>query len=61
MANFEAAVQREQDYWGAIASAAQSAISSMSAVLATLKSNARELYGTVESTQQMLAAREWST
>ncbi|KLO57649.1 hypothetical protein AA671_21320 [Delftia tsuruhatensis] len=57
MANFEAAVQREQDYWGAIASAAQSAISSMSAVLATLKSNARELYGTVESTQQMLAAR----
>ncbi len=57
MANFEAAVQREQDYWSAIASAAQSAISSMSAVLATLKSNARELYGTVDSTQQMLAAR----
>lgn len=57
MANFEAAVQREQDYWNAIASAAQSAISSMSAVLATLKSNARELYGTVDSTQQMLAAR----
>ncbi|KEH11432.1 MULTISPECIES: phage tail length tape measure family protein [Delftia] len=57
MANFEAAVQREQDYWNASASAAQSAISSMSAVLATLKSNARELYGTVDSTQQMLAAR----
>ncbi|WP_428144191.1 phage tail length tape measure family protein [Delftia acidovorans] len=57
MANFEAAVQREQDYWSAIASAAQSAISSMSAVLATLKSNARELYGSVTATQQMLAAQ----
>lgn len=57
MANFEAAVQREQDYWSAIASAAQSAISSMSGVLATLKSNARELYGSVTATQQMLAAQ----
>lgn len=57
IANFEAAVQREQDYWGAIASAAQTAISSMSAVLATLRSNARELYGSVTATQQMLAAQ----
>lgn len=56
-ANFEAAIQREQKYWQDVASASQEAISSLSSALSTLKSNARDLYGSVDATQQMLAAQ----
>lgn len=56
-ANFEAAIQREQKYWQDVASASQEAISSLSNALSTLKSNARDLYGSVDATRQMLAAQ----
>lgn len=56
-ANFEAAIQREQKYWQDVASASQEAISGLSNALSTLKSNARDLYGSVDATQQMLAAQ----
>lgn len=57
LANFEAAVAREQEYWQGIVSASQEAINSLTSALNTLKSNARDLYGTVDAVQQMLAAQ----
>ncbi|WP_212644925.1 hypothetical protein [Delftia sp. PE138] len=57
LANFEAAVSRERSYWSDIASASQAAVQSLSSALASLKSNARDLYGAVDDTQQMLAAQ----
>lgn len=57
MANLEAAVEREKSYWQGIESAAQTAVSTLTTTLGLLTSNARELYGTVDSTQQMLAAQ----
>ncbi|WP_279212614.1 phage tail length tape measure family protein [Delftia acidovorans] len=56
-ANFEAAIQREQKYWQDVASASQEAISGLSSALSTLKSNTRDLYGSVDATKQMLAAQ----
>jgi hypothetical protein len=57
MASLEAAVDREKSYWQGIQSAAQTAISTLSSTLNLLTSNARELYGTVDGTAQMLAAQ----
>ncbi len=57
LANFEAAVAREQEYWQGIVSSSQEAISSLNSALSTLKSNARDLYGSVDATKQMLAAQ----
>ncbi|MHC3432869.1 phage tail length tape measure family protein [Delftia lacustris] len=57
VANFEAAVAREQEYWQGIVSSSQEAINSLSSALNTLKSNARDLYGSVDATKQMLAAQ----
>lgn len=57
LANFEAAVAREQEYWQGIASSSQEAINSLSSALNTLKSNARDLYGSVDATKQMLAVQ----
>lgn len=57
LANFEAAVAREQEYWQGIVSSSQEAINSLTSALNTLKSNARDLYGTVDAVQQMLAAQ----
>lgn len=57
MANLNAAVEREKSYWQGIESSAQKAVSSLSSTLGLLTSNARELYGSVDSTQQMLAAQ----
>lgn len=56
-ANFEAAVERERTYWDGIANAAQDAVGKLSSTLSLLTSNAQALYGTVDSTQQMLAAQ----
>lgn len=56
-ANFEAAIQREQKYWQDVASTSQEAISGLSSALSTLRSNARDLYGSLDATQQMLAAQ----
>ncbi|KAF1038927.1 MAG: hypothetical protein GAK34_03144 [Delftia tsuruhatensis] len=44
LANFEAAVSREKEYWQGIATSSQQAISSLTGALNTLKSNARDLY-----------------
>ncbi|PJO39820.1 hypothetical protein CTI10_001105 [Delftia acidovorans] len=57
LANFEAAVAREQEYWQGIVSSSQEAINSLSSALNTLKTNARDLYGSVDATKQMLAAQ----
>jgi tape measure domain-containing protein len=56
-ANLESAVDRERSYWENIAGAAQTAVGSLSSTLNLLTSNARDLYGTVDTTQQMLAAQ----
>lgn len=55
--NVQAALDREKSYWSGIASASQAAIGSLTGTLDLLTSNARELYGTVDSAQQMLAAQ----
>ena len=57
LANFEAAVSREKEYWQGIATSSQQAISSLTGALNTLKSNARDLYGSVDAAQQMMAAQ----
>lgn len=57
LANFEAAVSREKEYWQGIATSSQQAISSLTSALNTLKSNARDLYGSVDAAQQMMAAQ----
>src|SRR5574337_262229 len=57
MANLQAAVDREKSYWQGISRAAQQAVGTLSSTLNLLTSNARELYGTVDATQQMLAAQ----
>lgn len=56
-ANVQAAIDREKEYWSEIAGASQTAIAALSGSLSLLTSNARELYGTVDSAQQMLAAQ----
>lgn len=55
--NFEAAIDREKAYWQGIASASQEAIGQITGSVQLLQSTARDLYGTVDSTQQMLAAQ----
>ena len=57
MASLEAAVDREKSYWQGIESAAQTAVSTLTTTLDLLTSTARELYGTVDGTAQMLAAQ----
>lgn len=57
LSNLEAAVNREKTYWQKIESAAQDAIGSLGATLNLLRSNARDLYATIGSTQSMLAAQ----
>lgn len=56
-ANLEAAVGREKKYWASISQSAQDAIGTLSSTLNLLTSNSRELYGTIDSTQQMMAAQ----
>ena len=55
--NFEAAIDREKAYWQGIASASQEAIGQITGSVQLLQSTARDLYGTVDSAQQMLAAQ----
>lgn len=56
-ANFEAAVSRERDYWGAIASSSQEAIQALSGSIASLRSNARDLQGMSDASAQWVAAQ----
>lgn len=57
LANLQGAVDREKQYWSDIQTAAQAAVNTLSSTLSLLNTNARDLYGTVDSTKQMLAAQ----
>ncbi|WP_313237906.1 phage tail length tape measure family protein [Delftia acidovorans] len=57
MANFEAAIAREQQYWQAVASNAQEAVQAITGILTPLKQAAKELFGSIESVGQMQAVQ----
>jgi len=57
LANFEAAVQREQEYWQRIVTDSQAAVQAISSILTPLKQNAKELFGSIDAAQQMQAAQ----
>lgn len=57
LANLQGAVDREKQYWSDIQTVAQAAVNTLSSTLSLLNTNARDLYGTVDSTKQMLAAQ----
>lgn len=57
MANFEAAIAREQQYWQAVASNAQEAVQAITGILTPLKQAAKELFGSIESASQMQAVQ----
>lgn len=56
LANFEAAVQREQEYWQRIVTDSQAAVQAISSILTPLKQNAKDLFGSIDAAQQMQAA-----
>lgn len=56
LANFEAAVAREQEYWQRIVTDSQAAVQAISSILTPLKQNAKELFGSIDAAQQMQAA-----
>lgn len=56
LANFEAAVQREQEYWQRIVTDSQAAVQAISSILTPLKQSAKELFGSIDAAQQMQAA-----
>lgn len=53
-ANYEAAITREKSYWETIRDGANTAISEISSIVSSLRSNSRDLYGTVDTTRQYL-------
>ncbi|WP_333907565.1 tape measure protein [Delftia acidovorans] len=57
LANFEAAVQREQEYWQRIVTDSQAAVQAISSILTPLKQSAKELFGSIDAAQQMQAAQ----
>lgn len=57
IANFEAAVGREQEYWQKIVSDSQAAAQAISSILNPLKQSAKELFGSIDAAQQMQAAQ----
>lgn len=57
MANFEAAIAREQQYWQAVASNAQESVQAITGILTPLKQAAKELFGSIESAGQMQAVQ----
>jgi len=56
LANFEAAVAREQEYWQRIVTDSQAAVQAISSILTPLKQSAKELFGSIDTAQQMQAA-----
>lgn len=56
LANFEAAVAREQEYWQRIVTDSQAAVQAISSILTPLKQSAKELFGSIDAAQQMQAA-----
>ncbi|GEM_PF-925881 len=57
LANFEAAVAREQEYWQRIVTDSQAAVQAISSILTPLKQSAKELFGSIDAAQQMQAAQ----
>ena len=57
LANFEAAVQREQEYWQRIVTDSQAAVQAISSILTPLKQSAKELFGSIDAAQQMQAVQ----
>ncbi|TQL83077.1 phage tail length tape measure family protein [Delftia sp. HK171] len=57
MANFEAAVNREKEYWQGVLSSSQEAVQAISSILNPLKQSAKELFGSIDAAQQMQAAQ----
>ncbi|WP_448868993.1 phage tail length tape measure family protein [Delftia acidovorans] len=57
MANFEAAIAREQQYWQAVASSAQEAVQAITGILTPLKQAAKELFSSIEDAGQMQAVQ----
>lgn len=57
VANFEAAVAREQEYWQRIVTDSQAAVQAISSILTPLKQSAKELFGSIDTAQQMQAAQ----
>ncbi|EPD36071.1 hypothetical protein HMPREF9701_04890 [Delftia acidovorans CCUG 274B] len=57
MVNFEAAVNREKEYWQGVLSSSQEAVQAISSILNPLKQSAKELFGSIDAAQQMQAAQ----
>jgi phage-related minor tail protein len=57
LANFEAAVAREQEYWQRIVTDSQAAVQAISSILTPLKQSAKELFGSIDAAQQMQAVQ----
>lgn len=56
LANFEAAVAREQEYWQRIVTDSQAAVQAISSILTPLNQSAKELFGSIDAAQQIQAA-----
>lgn len=57
MANFEAAVNREKEYWQGVLSSSQEAVQAITSILNPVKQAAKELFGSIESAGQMQAVQ----
>ncbi len=57
LANFEAAVNREKEYWQGVLSSSQEAVQAITSILNPVKQAAKELFGSIESAGQMQAVQ----
>jgi len=57
VANFEAAVNREKEYWQGVLSSSQEAVQAITSILNPVKQVAKELFGSIESAGQMQAVQ----
>lgn len=57
MANFEAAVNREKEYWQGVLSSSQEAVQAITSILNPVKQAAKELFGSIETANQMQAVQ----
>lgn len=57
MANFEAAVNREKEYWQGVLSSSQEAVQAITSILNPVKQAAKELFGSIEAAGQMQAVQ----
>lgn len=57
VANFEAAVNREKEYWQGVLSSSQEAVQAITSILNPVKQAAKELFGSIESAGQMQAVQ----